>query len=94
MNVIIAPVITEKSMMNAHKGKFTFVVARDAKKKEIKQSIEKLFKVHVTSVLTRLVKGQTKRAGARRVEKKITPQKRAMVELKAGEKIPLFEAGA
>ena len=93
-NVIVRPVISEKSMTDENKGKFTFVVARSASKKEVKEAVEKLFSVHVVSVVTSVVKGKTMRVGARRNEIVKTPMKKATVLLKSGEKIDAFELGA
>ena len=93
-SVIVRTVISEKSMKDANKGKFTFIVANDATKKDIKEAVEKAFKVNVLKVATAVVKGKTKRAGARRIERVATPIKKALVALKAGQKIDAFELGA
>lgn len=93
MNVIISPLITEKSMIDAGNGKFTFRVAKIANKKEIKKEVEKNFKVNVVHISTSILKGKTMRTGVRRTEKSITDTKKAVVTLKKGEKIGLFELG-
>ena len=93
MNVIISPIITEKSMIDAGNGKFTFRVDRFADKKDIKKVIEKKFSVHVVGISTIVVKGKSVRTGAKRVEKKLAPTKKAIVTLKKGEKIGMFELG-
>lgn len=93
MNVIISPIITEKSMSHAASGKYSFVVDKNANKQDIKNAIEKSFNVSVTKVATSIVKGRTARTGQRRIEKKVTPFKKAIVALKPGEKIGLFELG-
>ena len=90
-NIIIRPIITEKSMADAEKGKFTFEVAKNANKDVIKMAVEKIFDVHVLAVATTIVKGRSKRAGSRRIEVKESPWKKARVALKAGEKIGLFD---
>ncbi len=90
---IIRPVITEKSMMLAQQGKFTFIVERSAGKDSIKQAVESKFQVHVVDVATAIIKGKSKRAGARRTEIKVSPMKKAIVKLQTGEKIGLFELG-
>jgi len=92
MNPILRPVISEKSIMDAHSGKYAFVVKRNAKKDAIKKAVEKTFQVHVVSVQTTIVKGKTARFGSKRTEKKFSPLKKAVVILKTGEKIALFEA--
>lgn len=93
MNIIISPIITEKSMVLASSGKYSFVVNKNANKEDIKNAVEKSFNVKVIKVATSIVKGRTARTGQRRIEKKITPFKKAIVALKTGDKIGLFELG-
>ena len=62
-DIIIKPVITEKSMDGLQAGKYTFKVAKDATKPEIKKAVEKLFGVEVDKVTTMNVKGKMKRLG-------------------------------
>ena len=93
MDIIISPLITEKSMNDASKGKYTFRVAKDSNKNQIKSAIEKYFNVHVTHVSTSILKGKKIRVGARRAERPIGDTKKAIVALKAGEKIGMFELG-
>lgn len=61
--IIIAPVITEKSMSGIADKKYTFKVAKDAGKIEIAQAVETLFKVEVVKVNTISVRGQMRRMG-------------------------------
>ena len=86
--VIIRPVVTERSFDMMEQGKNTFEVARTAPKEEIAAAVEKLFGVHVTKVNTSWVKPKTKRvryqAGQTRTWKK------AIVTLAAGEQIEIF----
>ena len=91
--IIIKPLVTEKSMTDVSKGKYAFVVAKDARKTGIKQAIKQLFGVTVTSVAINNVKGKTKRVGVRRVEVARPIVKKATVTVKKGEKIALFEPG-
>ena len=91
MNVIIKPIITEESMKNAGKNKFSFLVTLDATKNQIKNEIKGLFKVNPISISTSILKGKTMRSGSKRTLKSIKNIKRALVELKKGEKIDLFE---
>lgn len=91
MDVMLSPIISEKSMLSAGKGRFTFAVAKDANKQAIKKAIEQAFKVNVTQVATTIVKGRTKRGGARREEKVLSSWKKAMVTLKSGQKIDIFD---
>ncbi len=90
-NVIIAPIISEKSMADAAKSKFTFRVLRRADKVSIKKEVEEKFKVNVISVATITTKGRSTRTGTRRVETVKQPNKKAIVTIKAGQKIPLFD---
>ena len=62
-DIIIAPVITEKSSDGIQEGKYTFKVNKKATKIDIKNAIEKLFEVKVLSVNTMMVKGKEKRVG-------------------------------
>ena len=61
--IILAPVITEKSMMGTADKKYTFKVAKDATKVDIKKAVEKLFDVKVLKVNTVNVRGQLRRYG-------------------------------
>jgi large subunit ribosomal protein L23 len=92
-NIIIKPLVTEKSMNDVSEGKYTFAVALGATKENIRNAIKETFHVKVASVATSIVKGKRKRVGQRRQEVKQTGWKKAMVTLVKGEKISLFEAG-
>lgn len=93
MSIIISPLITEKSMVDASAGKFTFRVTKSANKNQIKEEIEKRFKVNVVHISTNILKGKKIRVGARRAEKSVSNTKKAIVTVKKGEKIGLFELG-
>jgi large subunit ribosomal protein L23 len=89
-DVIIKPIITEKSMMEIEAGKYTFKVATDANKSEIRAAVEEVFGVKVQSVNTMNVKGKVKRQG--RFVGKRADWKKAMITLTADSKaIELFE---
>ena len=62
--VIIKPIVTEKSNSGLQEGKYTFQVAKKATKVQIAASVEALFNVKVLSVNTMMVKGKEKRMGA------------------------------
>jgi large subunit ribosomal protein L23 len=62
-DIIIKPIITEKSNMEMQDGKYTFKVAKKATKVEIRNAVEKLFEVKVLNVNTITVKGKEKRVG-------------------------------
>jgi large subunit ribosomal protein L23 len=77
--IIIAPVITEKSNDQMQMGKYTFEVNKKATKVEIANAVEKLFGVKVLNVNTMIVKGKTKRV--RYVEGKTSDWKKAIVTI-------------
>lgn len=91
--VILRPVISEKSMDLTQHQKFTFQVHDDANKLQIKQAVEELFKVHVVSVNVSTTKSKEKRRGTRRgrVTGWTSPWRKAVVTLAAGDKIEFFE---
>lgn len=92
--VIKKPHITEKSMRLVAENKYTFLVNLGADKKIIKKAIEKAFKVNVLGVKTIKIKGKKRRVGRfRRKEKKMPDIKKAIVQLKKGQKIDVFETG-
>jgi large subunit ribosomal protein L23 len=62
-DIIVRPIITEKSMSGIPNKRYTFQVARDANKIEIGQAVEQLFNVKVAKVNTMNVKGKAKRVG-------------------------------
>jgi large subunit ribosomal protein L23 len=84
-DVILAPVITEKSSLASEANQVVFKVRRDATKPEIKAAVEQLFKVKVLAVNSILRKGKTKRF--RGVPGKQQDTKRAIVRLAEGDRI-------
>jgi large subunit ribosomal protein L23 len=90
-DVIIAPVVSEKSYEALDEGRYTFVVHPTANKTEIKQAIETIFGVKVASVNTMRRKGKVKRFGLQFGKRK--DEKRAVVTLREGEQIDVFEVG-
>jgi len=90
-DIIIKPLLTEKSYAGVATKKYTFVVAKKANKTEIKLAVEKLFDVQVESVNTANVRGKLKRMG--RSEGYTPAYKKAIVQLKADSKpIQFFES--
>ena len=63
LEIIKAPLITEKSSDDKQNGKYTFLVSEKATKTEIKEAIEKIFKVKVESISTLNIKVKKKRVG-------------------------------
>ena len=87
-DVILRPVVSEKSYNLLDDGKYTFVVAPDANKTEIKIAIESIFDVKVTSVNT--LNRQGKRRRTRYGYGKKVDTKRAIITLAEGESIDIF----
>lgn len=88
-DVIVSPVVSEKSYGLIDEGKYTFIVAPDANKTEIKLAVEKIFGVKVASVNTLNRPGKTRRTKFGIGKRKDT--KRAVVTLKSGT-IDIFTA--
>lgn len=86
----IKPILTEKSLSLAKKGKYSFWIEKGLNKIQIKKMIEDLFGVHITSTRTMAYKGGIK-TNLKRRKIKIASRKKAIVALKQGEKIDLFE---
>jgi len=90
-DIILRPVISEKTYGLLDEGKYTFIVDPRSNKTEIKQAIEKIFEVKVVSVNTLNRPGKKKRRGF--IVGKRPDTKRAIVTLAPGDEIELFEAG-
>jgi len=86
--VIIRPVVSEKSYVLASAGKYTFRVHPDAHKTQVRQAVEAMFAVHVVAVRTISVRSKPKRRGLTRGQTRTW--KKAIVEVRAGETIPIF----
>jgi large subunit ribosomal protein L23 len=91
--VILRPVISEKSMDLTQRNKYTFRVHDDANKFQIKSAVEELFKVTVLAVNVSTTKAKEKHRGTRRgrVDGWTSPWRRAVVTVAAGDKIEFFE---
>ena len=89
-SVLIKPLLSEKSVDRREKEqKYTFLVEREATKTEIKKAIEKVFEVEVQAVNTSITRGKMKRRGM--VVSLGAAKKKAVVTLKAGQKIKMFD---
>jgi large subunit ribosomal protein L23 len=87
--VLRRPLVTEKNAALQAQGKYAFEVAGEASKEQVKQAVEKSFKVTVTQVNVITVPGKGKRMRGRLV---ISPSwKKAVVTLKPGDKIEIVE---
>ena len=90
--VLLAPVVSEKSYSLITDRKYTFKVHEDAHKTQIRQAVEELFDVKVVSVNVLKVQPKPKRRGWTRGTK--SGWKKAIVQLRAGDKIEIFEGAA
>ena len=94
--IIIRPVVSEKSIDESGRGKYTFAVHKDANKIQIKAAIEELYakeKVTVASVNVLMTQAKEKRRGTKRgrITGYTTPWRKAIVTLAPGQKIEFFE---
>ena len=90
-DVIIRPIVSEKSYAGIEANRYTFLVHPDANKTEIKEAIQKIWNVRVLGVNTMNRKGKVTRARRSNKYGSKPDTKRAIVTLAAGEEIPLFE---
>jgi large subunit ribosomal protein L23 len=88
--VIIRPVVSEKSYVLSAANRYTFRVHPDAHKTQIRQAVEALFDVHVVDVRTLSVKSKPKRRGV--TSGRTRTWKKAIVQVRANETIPVFQA--
>ena len=89
-DILIRPIITEKSMDQVADKKYTFEVDKSANKIQIKKAVEEIFKVEVDKVTTINVIGKNKRVGVH--EGKRSDWKKAIVKLKGNKTIEFFES--
>ena len=88
--VIIRPVVSEKTFVLAEAGKYTFRVHDRAHKTQIRQAVEELFDVKVVGVRTASVKSKPKRRG--QISGRTRQWKKAIVQVREGDTIPIFQA--
>lgn len=88
-DILIRQIVTEKSTALMEQGKYTFRVPLAATKIQIRQAVEQIFKVKVQAVNTMRYEGKLKRMG--RTQGRRSDWKKAVVTLKPGEAIELFE---
>ncbi|MBQ3828632.1 MAG: 50S ribosomal protein L23 [Aeriscardovia sp.] len=91
-DVIIRPVISEKSYANSDRRQYTFVIPEHVNRVEVKQAIEKLFDVKVVSVNTLHRMGKVRRLPNRTFGKR-TSEKRAIVTLAPDQQLDIFTNG-
>jgi len=87
--VLRRPIVSEKSFVLQGRSKYTFAVASGASKHQIKVAVETAFKVDVLGVNVITVQGSIRKIGRRRIV--TSPWKKAVVTVKAGQKIEFFE---
>ena len=87
--VLIRPVVSEKTYVLAANDKYTFRVHPDAHKTQIRQAVEQLFDVKVIEVRTMSVKSKPKRRGL--TSGRTRAWKKAVVQVRAGDSIPIFQ---
>jgi large subunit ribosomal protein L23 len=87
--VIIRPVVSEKTYVLSAANRYTFRVHADAHKTQIRQAVQELFDVHVVDVRTMSVKSKPKRRG--KTNGRTRTWKKAIVQVRAGESIPIFQ---
>jgi large subunit ribosomal protein L23 len=90
--IIIRPIVSEKSYVLATADKYTFRVHDRAHKTQIKQAVEELFDVKVLEVRTMSVKSKPKRRGY--TAGRTREWKKAIVQLRAGDRIDIFEGAS
>jgi len=88
-DILRKPLITEKSTALIEENKYTFQVDPRANKTEIKQAVESIFNVKVEKVNTMNVRGRMKRV--RNIRGRTPDTKKAIITLKKGDKIEIFE---
>jgi large subunit ribosomal protein L23 len=89
-DIIIRPVVSEKSYASYDENVYTFVVAHDANKIEIRKAVEQIFNVRVTNVNTINRKGKRKRNRRSGMWSTRSSEKRALVSLHDGDRIDVF----
>ena len=87
--VLLAPVVSEKSYSQIESGKYVFRIHPDAHRTQVRQAVEELFDVHVLGVNILKVQPKPKRRGLIKGTK--PGWKKAVVQLREGESIPIFE---
>jgi large subunit ribosomal protein L23 len=89
-DVLLKPIVSEKSTdLREADGRYTFEVHMKANKLDVKRAIKQLYSVEPESVRTMIIRGKTKRRGAKVY--KVGNFKKAIVKLPVGEKLPIFE---
>ncbi|MBI4307762.1 MAG: 50S ribosomal protein L23 [Chloroflexi bacterium] len=88
--VLRRPIVTEKSTALQERGKYTFEIHVQATKREVKEAVEKVFNVKVLKINVLRIPGKLKTFGRRKIQR--APTKKAIVTLRPGDKIQIFES--
>ncbi len=92
--ILIKPIVTEKSLALAkERNVYTFAVVNSATKPQIAQAVAHLYEVKVIRVRTIMNQAQMRRTGKKRIQHNSSKTKKALVSLKAGQTIELFDLG-
>ncbi len=89
--VIKRPIITEKSLSITKDNNYTFEVAKEATKNQIKAAVKQVFAVDAVAVRTITKQSVSKSSGRRRLPSKTAATKKAIVQIKEGQSIKVFE---
>ena len=91
--VLLGPVVSEKSIRNTAVNNYTFYVAKKATKNEVSIAVNKQFSVDVLKVKIVNIRGKKVRFGKKRIAGKKKDRRKAIVTIKAGQKIDIFDLG-
>ncbi len=89
-DIVRKPLVTEKSMAGQQKSTYTFLVATDANKADVRRAVEKIYNVKVDAVRTLKTKGKYKRMKNMLLEGKRKDTKKAYVTLKEGYRLDII----
>lgn len=89
LEVLVRPIVTEKSTLLQEQGKYVFEILLSANKNLVREAVERAFDVKVVSVNILKTRGKMKRFGPRQIRTRDI--KKAIVTLKAGDRIQIFE---
>jgi len=90
--IIKKPLITEKAMRIAQDNRYTFIVDQRANKEQIKEAVRQFLKVEPVRVWTMKIKGEERWSSGRRRKIKMANFKKAIIEIKKGQKLDFYES--
>lgn len=89
--IIKKPLISEQSLRDAEKGKYSFIVLKSASKDDIKRAVSEMFGVNVSKIMTNIIKGNRTKLTKKRKVVADASYKKARIMLKKGEKLDIFD---